>query len=294
MSGLFLLAGCGGGGGAETDQTEAPLVTALRAAPVMYGEPMKIELEGDRLEPGVRVQLSGACEGEYAITLQADPTTWGTSCTPDNLGPIVIEALSAQGELLKREEVIIKAPRVEMAIGPEGSPSSFTFELEPGEKSSAERPWVDLFLHRLRKGEYDGTVFHEVRGGVLHQGGCYRLDQGIPRARPLSEPPVAVTPTLLGANSKETLAMSSDLCGPIEGPQRPGIFAIHFADNISGSLTDKDSNRFVVIGRLQAGDSAAWRALANQQPISSGSVDWLRNFPASPESVTIRRIERTR
>jgi hypothetical protein len=206
----------------------------------------------------------------------------------------VIEVRSAQGEPLRQLQVEVKAPRVEMAIGPAESPSPFTFELDPGAAASGQRRWVDLFLHRLRSGEYDGTVFHEVRGGVLHQGGCYRLDeQGIPRASILSEPPLPVSPSLLGSNIKATLAMSSDLCGPSNGARQPGSFALHFADNAAGSLTDKDSDRFVVIGRLQAGDGPAWSLLANQWPRLQPAVGWPPFFPADPEAVTIRRIERT-
>jgi hypothetical protein len=291
----LLLSACGGaGGGGGAERSDAPVVTALSAAPVMYAEPMRIEFGGEHLGPSITIRLSGACESEVVIELRAEPQTGVASCTPDSLGPILIEALSVQGEPLRQLQVEVKAPRVEMAIGPAGSAASFTFELDPGGRGSGQRPWVDLFLHRLRSGEYDGTVLHEVRGGVLHQGGCYRIDsQGIPRASILSEPPEPVTPSLLGSNIKETLAMSSDLCGPSDGAGQPGSFALHFADNASGSLTDKDSDRFVVIGRLQAGDASAWNLLANQRPRLQPVVGWPLFFPADPEAVTIRRIERT-
>jgi hypothetical protein len=294
LSGVGLLAGCGGGGSSEgADRGEASLLTAVRAQPVMYGEPMMIEVEGERLDPSVRVRVSGACESEGAIARTIDER-WEASCTPDALGPVLIEVIDTSGSVLGQETLEVKPPRVEMQIGPETGGAAFTFELDPGDRQSSRRPWVDLFLYRVRQGEYDGTVFHELRGGVLHQGGCYRLDdQGIPRASSLSEPPLRPTPSLLGANIKDTLAMSTDPCVAGGSASQPGIFALHFRDNSDVSGTSPDSNRYVVIGRLMAGDPVAWGRLADEAPRIPSQAGWPPLFPADPEAVTLRTIERT-
>ena len=288
------ITGCGGSGSDGGGARVGPILTALQATPVMYGEPMRITIEGDGLDASIVIAVSGACRGEAALSFVSN-SRLEAACTPDDLGPLVIEVHSTDGRLLAREVLEILSPRVEIAIGPESSPASFTFELDPGDKTSGTRPWVDLFLHRLRASEYDDTVFHDIRGGVLVQGGCYRMDDGgIPRSNSLSAPPVPVTPQLLGANIKDTLAMSSDPCGPDLATGQPGVFAFNFANNTAGSLTDKDSDRFVVIGRLQAGDAAAWSRLANQQPAASLPPAWPARFPVDPEALTVRRIQRSR
>lgn len=287
--------GCGGGGSGGGDIGVSPVLTALRADPVMYGEPMRITIEGDGLDaPAIVIALNGACEGNAALGFVSSRRI-EAGCTPDALGPLVIEVRSADGGLLAREALEILSPRVEIEVGPKASPVSFTFELDPGDKTSAVRPWVDLFLHRLRAREYDDTVFHDVRGGVLVQGGCYRMDAGgIPRPNTLSAPPQGVSPLLVAPNTKDTLAMSSGLCGPSPETAQPGVFAFNFANNTAGSLTDKDSDRFVVIGRLQAGDAAAWSRLANQQPASDLPASWPARFPVDPDALTVRRIQRSR
>jgi len=285
---------CGGGGSDSGDARVGPILTALQATPVRYGEPMHIAIDGEGLDASIVIALSGACRGNAEPSFVSDRRV-EAACTPDDLGPLVIEVHSPDGSRLARKDLEILSPWVEITIGPEGSPDSFTFELDPGNRGSGKRPWVDLFLHRLRTGEYAGTVLHEVRGGVLHQGGCYAVDEsGIPRPRSLSSPPAPVTPQLLGANIKDTLAMSSDPCGTDPATAQPGIFAVNFANNGAGSLTDKDSDRFVVIGRLQAGDAAAWSRLANQQPATQLPPAWPSFYPATPQALTVRRIQRSR
>jgi hypothetical protein len=288
------ITGCGGSGSDGGDARARPILTALQATPVMYGEPMRITIEGDGLDASIVIAVSGACRGEAALSFVSN-SRLEAACTPDDLGPLMIEVRSADGDVLATETREILRPRVEIALGPESSPASFTFELDPGDKTSGTRPWVDLFLHRLRASEYDDTVFHDIRGGVLVQGGCYRMDDaGIPRPSTLSAPPPGLSPLLVAPNTKDTLAMSSELCGPNPATAQPGVFAFNFANNTSGSLTDQDSDRFVVIGRLQAGDTAAWSALANQQARTPPPVGWPERFPVDPQALKVRRIQRSR
>lgn len=287
---LLALAGCGGGG--SSDPEAAPLPATIAAAPVRYGESMRIELSGPGVDQTMSFELSGACEGRPAAVLKEAERLVAT-CIPDLIGPLSIIARDANGATVAARTLDIETPIVAMSIGPATAPAEFEFQLDPGDRSATQRPWVDLFLHRLRAGEYDGTVLHELIGGVRLEGGCYVFDQ-YPRARAWSAPPMTLAQQLAASNTQYTIAMSVQRCQAAAGDRQPGIFAVNLADNASssGQLTPVDDLNYVVIGRLERGDMQQLRALSDLNTASP--TNWLLNFPADPGAATLRTLQRRR
>jgi hypothetical protein len=290
---LMCVASCGGSGSdGAIDDHAAPLTAAINADPVRYGESMRIELSGPGINETMSFELSGACEGRPATTLELAGRLVAT-CVPDLLGPLSIVAQDANGATIASRTLNIEAPIVAMSIGAALSPSTFEFRLDPGDRSALQRPWVDLFLHRLRADEYNGTVLHELIGGVRLEGGCYVFDQS-PRAKAWSAPPMALEQRLAASNAQYTIAMSAQRCPAGAGERQPGIFAINLADNAasSGQLTPVDDLNYVVIGRLERGDERQLRALADLP--REQAAPWLLNFPAEPSVATLRSLQRKR
>lgn len=182
---------------------------------------------------------------------------------------------------------------VALAIGSAANAAVFEFVLDPGDRRSTQRPWVDLFLSRVKSGEYDQAVLHQLIGGVRLEGGCYTFD-GIPQARDWSSPPTPLVQQLAAPNTQDTLAISADRCLARNGSRQPGIFVINLTDNSasSGQLTPVDRLNYVVIGRLQSGDRSRLRSLSDLN--TAQPTPWLLNFPADPAAATVRNVQRRR
>lgn len=292
LTGLILGA-CGGGAGDGSPGGGGPPIAAvITAAPVRYGDTMRIELSGPGVDASMSFQLSGACEGRPVGTLEGSERLVA-ACTPDLLGPLVINAINAAGDVLASKSLTVEAPIVALTIGPAASPAVFEFRLDPGDRRAPQRPWVDLFLYRLKAGEYDLSVMHQLLGGVRIEGGCY-LQDPVGQAREWSSPPMPLVQQLAATNAQYTLAMSADRCLARNGLPQAGIFAINLADNsaLSGQLTPVDRLNYVVIGRLDSGDRIRLRGLSDLITVSQ--TTWLPNFPADPAAATVRTVQRRR
>lgn len=269
-----------------------PQITALTAAPVWYGEPTTIQVSGERLDPNLRVRLSGACQGDAAITLRTT-TRIEATCTPTALGPLQIETLSAGGTVLRAGEWTIAPPVVALDIGRPDNPTPVRVQVDIGASGSVQRAWSDLFLHRVREGHYSGTVFHQILRGVRIEGGCYEVgtSSAVPQPRTWPAIEVGAPQQTISPNLQFTLAMSSARCRANDGRQQAGIFAINLSDNSAQSLTSVDDDQYVVIGQLLTVPSPASLQIVSEQT-TTRVADWLTDFPADPDAATLRRIER--
>jgi peptidyl-prolyl cis-trans isomerase B (cyclophilin B) len=89
-------------------------------------------------------------------------------------------------------------PKVELHVAGHGV---ITLELDEAKAPKS----VANFLAYVRKGHYDGTIFHRVMNGFMVQGGGFQPGMG---QKPTDEPPVANEATNGLKNDEYTVAMA--------------------------------------------------------------------------------------
>ncbi|MEO5735449.1 MAG: peptidylprolyl isomerase [Rubrivivax sp.] len=135
---------------------------------------------------------------------------------------------------------------------------------------------VDNFLHYVKSGHYDGTIFHRVISGFMIQGGGYKADLSEKPTRA----PIALESRKGLSNERGTIAMARTGMPDSATSQ----FFINVADNtMLDQPNARDGNGYAVFGRVVDGMEVVDK-IREVATVANGPH---QNLPAKP--ITIRK-----
>jgi len=245
-----VLAGCGGGGGSNTDPNQGaggnPTISSAVAGTPMFGKPLVLTLTGTNLDQGVSVSATG-CDNVTIDVSSSGASTAQYGCTVSAMGAgqFVVTRTSG-GATLSTTAFSVPAPQVTMDFSNgAGVSGEIVLTLAPDKAPVT----VGNFLSYVNSGFYVGTVFHRVSPGFVVQGGGYTapLDADNQNLKPTNAPiPLEVGTGL--SNTQWTIAMART-SDPASATSQ---FFINLVDN-SGSLDPGLTAGYAVFGTVTSG-----------------------------------------
>ena len=158
-------------------------------------------------------------------------------------------------------------PQVEISIKDHG-----TLVLELDREKAPKS--VDNFLDYVKKGHYDGTIFHRVIDGFMIQGGGFTADM---RQKPTRAPvPLEASNGL--KNAKYTIAMARTS----DPNSATAQFFINVKDNAMLDAPNPDGHGYTVFGKVVSGAEVVDKI----RTVSTGNKGGMQNVPL--EAVTIK------
>ncbi|MDE1950653.1 MAG: peptidyl-prolyl cis-trans isomerase [Burkholderiales bacterium] len=135
---------------------------------------------------------------------------------------------------------------------------------------------VDNFLHYVRDGHYDGTIFHRVIPGFMIQGGGLTPDL----AEKPTRAPIPLESRNGLTNKRGTVAMARTMAPNSATSQ----FFVNVVDNaFLDQANSRDGNGYAVFGKVVAGMEVVDRIAAMPTTTAKG----MQNVPTTP--VIIRK-----
>ena len=153
LGSIALLASCGGGGGDAG--SPPPVVTLSSVSNVRYSETMTITLVGSNLDQSLTL-VSDGCR-DFARSAGSTATNLTLTCTVSGKTGAQAVTVSGGGVTAATVPFTVPVPQVTMVIGgaPGGS-ATLVITLAPDLAPKT----VDNFLGYVKRGFYNGTVFH--------------------------------------------------------------------------------------------------------------------------------------
>ena len=247
-----VLAGCGGGGGSNTDPNQGagsnPTISSAVAGTPMFGKPLVLTLTGTNLDQGISVTATG-CSGVTIDVSSSGSSTAQYGCTVSAMGAgqFVVTRTSG-GTTLSTTVFNVPAPQVTLDFSNgAGVSGEIVLTLAPDKTPVT----VGNFLSNVNSGFYTGTVFDSVRPGFAVQGGGYTapLDADTQNFKSTN----ASIPLEVGkglSNTKWTVAMAS--ASTSDPASATSEFFINLGDN-SGALDPGAGPGFAVFGTVTSG-----------------------------------------
>ncbi len=162
------------------------------------------------------------------------------------------------------------APRVVLST----SEGDITLEL-----NAAKAPkTVENFLDYVKRGHYDGTIFHRVIDGFMIQGGGFTPDM---KQKPTRAPIPLESKNGL-KNERGTIAMARTSVPDSATAQ----FFINVVDNANLDYPKPDGNGYAVFGKVVAGMDVVDKIRA----VPTTSAGGHQNVPAKPVLIRSARI----
>ena len=157
-------------------------------------------------------------------------------------------------------------PQVEISIKDHGS---LVLELD---REKAPKS-VDNFLDYVKKGHYDGTIFHRVIDGFMIQGGGYAADF---KERPTRAPvPLEARNGLKNERYTVAMARTSD------PDSATAQFFINVKDNANLDAPNPDGHGYTVFGKVVSGTEVVDRIRA----VRTTSQGRMQNVPVDPITI---------
>ena len=161
-------------------------------------------------------------------------------------------------------------PKVELHIQGQG-----VITLELDEQKAPKT--VANFLNYVKKGHYDGTIFHRVIDGFMIQGGGFTKDM---QQKP-THPPIAIESSNGLKNAAYTVAMARTA----DPNSATSQFFINVVDNDRLNYNGESSPGYAVFGKVASGQDTVDKI----RKVATGSSGMHQNVPTTP--VTIEKAE---
>lgn len=250
----MLLSACGGG------SDFAPIITAVQARSVRYGQPAVIDIAGKYMRNDM-IADTGTCTNP-SFGSASSPDRVVLNCKVTATGALPITVKSANGTLLYAGVLTVLPPQVTLIT----SSGSVVVELD----AAAAPITVNNFLNYVSTGYYGSTLFHRVIAGFVIQGGGYTT--GVVK-KPGQAVPIALESNKGLLNTRSTLAMART-SAPDSATSE---FFINLVDNPSLDYQSPANPGYAVFGKVVDGmpvvDAIAATPTTNQGGLQNVPVN---------------------
>jgi len=228
---FLVISGCGGSSGF------LPVITGVKAQPLMFGRTATIYLGGKDLRSNLVVDAGTACTNpSFATNSSTDLLV--LNCLVKSVGEFTLTVKTETGELIFSGSLNVPKPEVAILT----NKGTISVELDPvlAPVSAAN------FLSYVASGFYSGTLFHRVIAGFVIQAGGYTSG--------MLKKPGQLSPIILESknglsNKRGTLAMArTNLFNSATSE-----FYINLANNTALDYVNAGSPGYAVFGTVTQG-----------------------------------------
>lgn len=162
---LFLLSGCGGGGGVSQCSV---CVTDIQVDRLSYSQTSNFKIIGTALSAGTALALSADKCSSITVLNTSTNTEVNVSCTVNATGTLIFQAKDTSGTSLLIKTLTVPEPQVTLVT----TLGTLVLELNP----TAAPLTVSNYLQYVHDGFYANTLFHRVAN--MSGNGVPQIAQG--------------------------------------------------------------------------------------------------------------------